>query len=382
MLTYSEAKHRIAFIRVMLDDEPDFYFDRAISHFQRLMRYLHELNSSIERFCNDLEACVDCGRLIPAAFALYAEDGPYEGDHLCPSCCSARHPYEFSWRDRRVYRWYEPEPEWESGSELADYDTSPFDVHGRKFLRMPNEAAKFGTRYFGFEIEFTAPERDEVALDDALHNRAIVKKDGSLCDSTGAELVTLPMTGARARLEMQVLCDMLQKHGARAWNDPRCGLHIHVSRDSADWITWARVDEFLEALENQEFVDHLIACRRANMYCKRGGHAAEIAYSKKALRAIKKYKAQRDRYVALNFPDDKKTGEFRLFRGNVSYGGVMRCMEFCDAILNFAAASSLTAPMHHELFLAWLRQQPRKIYGNLQAYIFKRRGTDEPSVAA
>lgn len=280
---------------------------------------------------------------------------------VCPHC--ATDAYDASWSSRS-FIWSEPEPEYDdeddvdvddrySNGYLLDCSTSPSHHIGVSKLLMPGEVAKPGTRFFGFEIECIVPDIRENIRKLSRTNlvkAAIMKSDGSL-GSSGMEVCTLPMTRNAALKHLKVISDELIGVQARAWNRNQCGLHIHVSTASASWGTWGKVDRFFQNTDNQRLLD-LVAGRPANQYCNRKQTPYIAAH--KITEAKKKTRS--DRYQALNFSTGKPTVEFRLFRGNVSYEGLVRCMQFCDSLIEWASEQSISSQMHSLAYVQWLYQ--------------------------
>jgi len=154
--------------------------------------------------------------------------------------------------------------------------------------------------------------------------RVWAEHDGSL--TWGFELITQPM-GLDAHEELwsrvlsQTAARALRSHDTRT-----CGLHVHVSRRGLTTLQLARAVVFLNAPENETLV-RAIARRYGNSYCR---------IAKKALRnAAQSY----DRYEMLNLTNSR-TVEFRLFRGTLRAETVLACVEFSNAVLEFARTAS------------------------------------------
>jgi len=86
-------------------------------------------------------------------------------------------------------------------------------------------------------------------------------------------------------------------------------------------LTIAKMLLFINAKENTNFIT-MIAGRSANHYCK---------VSQKTLKDVRYCK---DRYEALNLIN-RGTVEFRIFRGTLKRAVFFKCLEFCDALIQF-----------------------------------------------
>lgn len=339
--------------------------------------------------------CENCDTRDPRDFMCY--DG--DQDYWYCAHCTYGNAYQHYWPDRQV-QYYEPEPDYHDEEEeevidfvvvpgqaprrqriaLNSYSSSPIRLLGLKWLAAKGEIANNRTRLFGCEIEFQTETKEQ--LWDILEwnhdvlllqgkSIGIYKSDGSLRDGIGAEFCTLPMTRLSVPRLQPVLAKMVEL-GARAWNKPSCGLHVHVTQASASWTTWGLVERFFQNMRNQAFLDR-IAGRRPNGFCYRGNRDGGKSIGLKQAMA----KARHDhydrftgaplvvpgtdagRYNALNLTTNKPTVEFRLFRGNVAYHGVLRAIQFCDSIIEFAAQCSNTSLMDHEDYVTWLGQHAK-----------------------
>lgn len=317
-----------------------------------------------------VEDCFECGISVPDNLLMY-DSGRDES--CCLSCRDATHTTAWS---RREFVRYEPEPEYCEDDFLANYTASPMSMLREGPWVAPGERRAIvkkswgekidTTRYFGLEIEFVAGTRSGLReLVDTGIPCGIFKSDGSLPDDMGAEFCTLPMTRRRCAVELAKASKALLAYDARAWHRSCCGLHIHVSKASASWLTWGKVERFFANPGNDGFLDR-IAGREANSYCQRDHWHSRGGAPLKQAKA--KHDEDHDRYSALNLATGKPTVEFRLFRGNVAYLGLMRCVEFCDALINWAQTQSAQSTLEAREFQAWLIGQ-RKNYPALAAYL-------------
>lgn len=262
--------------------------------------------------CEETWSCVDCD-------TLYTTDA-YGSDGVCLACEEVQRE-----RDADARR---------AACVIGGYHNSARRV---ETMAIPSTWTRaHGERYIGVELEVEMADAD--ADDDSRHDtaRALLdvanadmrrlwaEHDGSL--TWGFELITQPMgLDAHAALWPRVL----SHHTARALrsHDTRtCGLHVHVSRRGLTTLQIARAVVFLNAPENEVLV-RAIARRYGNSYCR---------IAKKALRnAAQSF----DRYEMLNITSSR-TVEFRLFRGTLRAETVLACVEFANAVLEFARTAS------------------------------------------
>lgn len=307
-----------------------------------------------------LSRCGECGREDLRAFMCYAADAD---NYYCASCAS-----NYAWRsdwDHRSCQWYEPEPDNDFFDEeapspqplrrpaLHNYSASPIDRIGLSWLSVGSEVVTPTTRLFGCEIEFQCDEHEQLVAvtNEIAQNIGIYKSDGSLASLPGAEFCTLPMTRAAIPMLEPVLKRMIEL-GARAWNRPDCGLHVHVSRNSASWSTWGKVERFFQNARNQAFLDK-VAGRAPNTFCRRG-QRGQISV-KQAMLKNRGVGGGHGHYDALCLATGHKpTVEFRLFRGNVAYHGVVRAIQFCDSLVDYASEQSNTNRMDYTGYVEWL----------------------------
>ena len=199
---------------------------------------------------------------------------------------------------------------------IMDYSTDILDI-------IPTRLDK-SKIYFGVELEVIATSGDVgcIAYDcrDILGtNFAITKHDGSL-GSRGFELVTIPTVIAKHAKRWEPLLDSPPR-GLRSWDNPKCGMHVHVSRAPLSALTIGKVLVFINADENKKFVVSIAG--------RESGYA-EIS-PKKIVDA--------NRYCgsgAINLGNED-TIEFRIFKGTLKKTSFMKNLEFVAATVQVFA---------------------------------------------
>jgi hypothetical protein len=209
-----------------------------------------------------------------------------------------------------------------------------------------------GTRYLGIEIE-TESHRGEVTYAEHVTGSESVwyaKEDGSLSEY-GVEFVSHPGTIDYWRSHNWKPFSDLRGWGYRSYNaDTSCGIHVHVSRDS--FTDWGLAKLALFANNADRLMVRASRRRRRDLE-----HWANVERTDNK-RAIHKAKYRDNRrYEGLNF-QNSKTVEFRIFRGTLHTGAIVRYLDFVIAVCAYAERASygaVTAYNADARFLAWLR---------------------------
>lgn len=217
------------------------------------------------------------------------------------------------------------------------------------------------TLYLGIELEIEFEDAPKPFFDISIKhfpNKHLWKYDGSI--GPGGELVITPHTlQALRRVNIKEMLEQFSLAGATSYQNGRCGLHVHVNRDSVSQRDFKKLTRFF--VRNEDWLIRF--CQRTksswNQYCGvPKGPVNEWGGS---------------RYVALNRTSE--TVEFRIFRGTLDYGRFKASLEFTQAIIEFVKCHSfMTCDSEYGLseFLQFVR--PR--YHILTAYIAKRFGLE------
>lgn len=197
--------------------------------------------------------------------------------------------------------------------------------------------------YYGVELEAnTKGDRDETVRKvlKRLDGYVFAKRDGSLDDVHGVEFVSAPATFEKTR---EIWSKLFNTKYARrdsedlsckdltAWSDPRCGLHIHVSRNALrctdvchivyfinKWVT------FCEKIAGRAYYE--------NQYTK----VKDIYNNSDPARAVQDCLREVDgHYDAVNV-ENINTIEIRIFKSNVTMSALFRYLEFTDALVCFS----------------------------------------------
>lgn len=268
-----------------------------------------------------------------------------------------------------IYRSYiedEDEDSEEESDGLLSYDSDVIDVHG-----WPRRT-KRTSLCFGVELEMEAKKRGSYwSLLSALggnqgNGRYILKRDGSLGDGVGVELVTLPYTLEDHRSFFawdKVLSAQVSNLAQSGSGTTACGMHVHVNRAVLSPLTIGKMLVFLNSAANEAFVTD-VAQRKSNGYCERDAKKKATDYKRG------------DRYDILNVA--RKTVEFRLFRGNLRPERVLKNLEFCHALVRFCETHGLGEAAERSYFVQYVNAN-KKQYPHLAAFLIEKGWLDKPS---
>jgi len=243
--------------------------------------------------------------------------------------------------------------ECDSAETLGDYHST----HG-SFRTIASPWTKaHSNRFFGVEVEAEAGENDRQEIAERILYFAnkcdwegrpntnggpmlFCETDGSL--DYGIEMISNPMGLDSHAALWRALADKKVLKGLRSHDTSTCGLHIHVSRAGLSSFTLAKAVCFVNDTKNRDVV--LAVARRWSEdhdFCK--------IKNKKLAHAARD---DGDRYQAVNLTN-RKTVEFRLFRGSLNPDAILAALEFVNAVLEFAAVTSARG-MTTQAFLAFL----------------------------
>ena len=313
--------------------------------------------------------CDDCDRT-----DVYVEDvreSPRGGRTYCPDCYHERYTEctecgdTVSRNDTDAggvcgdCRARHEEEEIEDG--LLPYDSNPLnflefhDAAGDAVNRRHHIAYRYPV--YGLELELEAEDRAGAMqrIRDAVGaGYCVFKRDGSLNDEEGFELVSAP--GPLA-YHADRLRHFPRVSGMTSHTSGNCGIHVHVSRRALSPLQIGKILVFINAPHNVRFVE-LIAQRTSERWAKiqpktwadvRDGYGLT-------------------RYEAVN-TTRRDTIEFRIFRGNTRRERILKCLEFVDAVVRWTApGESSAARLTHEEFTAYVAKRG-KDWPHLVAYL-------------
>lgn len=312
--------------------------------------------------------CADCGRWYSYSGITYRDDNADE--YICDNCADdwaqcddcgrIVHSYDILEGDDGWYCDYCIDEHRDSDENIHEYGYKPAPVF---FGRAPGSRA----RTYGLELEIdNGDDADDCAgdiLDAAPDGEVYCKHDGSLND--GVEIVTHPCTLGyhMTRFPWADIIDAAREHGFKSHDTTTCGLHIHVGRDALPYDTpekimllfdsfWSQLVIFSRRRETQ--LNHWAAKPDADI-C--GDDAPHVAKDKAE-------KARgRGRYQAVNL-QNRKTIEFRLFRGTLKRSTILASIQLIDTLLSYCETHTLA-----EIAAAFWQDVVKSDYTELNTYL-------------
>jgi hypothetical protein len=362
---------------------------------ERLRQIMAVCNNAVDRdecvewMCQtyNLRTCEDCGGYEYSNHIIET----YHEDSVCRWCVernyrysdrydryvhedSARHAYDEDGDDIIID---ENDDDFEYSERMDmwvhhDYTPPPPPIigsyHGSKGEHRPikDEWSYAKHRWFGVELEVEikdhAIDANDKArmLNDLLNDgergkRVFFERDGSL--NNGFEIITQPMSLPAHRelwswLRDRDACRHLLSHNTRT-----CGLHVHVNKDNLTQLQIAKIVTFVNDPNNEQLI-RSIARRYAEGYCKIKQKEFSSAHQ------------SNDRYEAVNITS-QKTIEFRVFKGSLKYESVLAAIEFCNALVEFAASpiTNDVTKLTTDHFIDFINNQGTEESSTLRPYI-------------
>lgn len=223
--------------------------------------------------------------------------------------------------------------------------------------------------YFGIELEVEArrqrKEDMSVILKDTLGPDFYFKRDGSLSDTYGIEIVTHPMTIAYFKSKEYGKLIESFKDDLGAYYRRSCGMHIHIGKAQfkGDDEHLFRFIEFHYA--NQKFVT-FIGQRALNGYCSLN----ERTTPDRIKQVVKDKCSLGDGHTNAVNTSNEETIELRYFRSNILGDRILKNMEWIKCLFEFTKQCDekhLSVPY----FLGYLEKHKRR-YSTLYEFVDRR----------
>ena len=232
----------------------------------------------------------------------------------------------------------------------ATYKLHNYSTRVENMLKFKATRVRPNTVYLGCELEYETNNRNraQLGVGKLMHGHALMKTDGSI--RNGFEIVTCPAT-------LDIHLDIFKKFYDNIPPDLKVannvGMHVHISRKPLSQLTIGKLIEFLNRLDNKQFIHH-IAGRIDNSYAKMN--------SDRTITFLRKNKHGGDRYNALNL-NNEKTIEVRLFATPMNYKEFASRLQFVQALVDYCSPAqsneSLKKQTHYESFMHWLSSRRR-----------------------
>ena len=232
----------------------------------------------------------------------------------------------------------------------ATYKLHNYSTRVENMLKFKATRVRPNTVYLGCELEYETNNRNraQLGVGKLMHGHALMKTDGSI--RNGFEIVTCPAT-------LDIHLDIFKKFYDNIPPDLKVannvGMHVHISRKPLSQLTIGKLIEFLNRLDNKQFIHH-IAGRIDNSYAKMN--------SDRTITFLRKNRHGGDRYNALNL-NNEKTIEVRLFATPMNYKEFASRLQFVQALVDYCSPAqsneSLKKQTHYQSFMHWLSSRRR-----------------------
>jgi hypothetical protein len=232
----------------------------------------------------------------------------------------------------------------------ASFKLHNYSTRVESLLKFKATKVRPNTVYLGCELEYETNNRNRAQLNvgKLMHGHALMKSDGSI--KNGFEIVTCPAT-------LDIHLDIFKKFYDNMPPDLKIeknvGMHVHVSRKPLSQLTLGKMTEFLNRMDNKQFIAH-IAGRIDNSYARMN--------DERTVTFPWKHRNGGDRYNALNL-NNSNTVEVRLFATPMNYKEFASRLQFVQALVDYCMPAqsneSLKKQTHYESFMHWLSSRRR-----------------------
>ena len=371
-------------------------------------------SSEVVELLNDLDASASIADVLPLEldirhntcghFSTRDEYNSSRGTSACDACLedgswvlcvddNAYHDADDATYDDRSDSYYADADNIESDDDdddelLSDEGVYDWGADAMFVLNSPPfDSTSTGEFTMGMEFECVPSDRSALVNDvvDNHEGYIMCKTDGSL-PVGGLELVFAPM--ALEDVKKRWL-DVDFPRGTSAWDNGRCGTHIHIDSRAFNRLSIAKFIAFWNAPGNADLIRR-VAGRHPSVDTQAAEYAAIVPPSESARSIVSQVKSGMlcaSRYRAVNLTTMSRrelerlglntdgsghhasynTVELRIFRASRKASRTLAQIEMAHATVVFAregSASNMTA----EAFLAWLKTRGQR-YGHLRAML-------------
>jgi len=232
----------------------------------------------------------------------------------------------------------------------ASFKIHNYSTRVEQMLKFKATRVRPNTVYLGCELEYETNNRNraQLGVGKLMHGHALMKTDGSI--RNGFEIVTCPAT-------LDIHLDIFKNFYDNIPPDLKIannvGMHVHISRKPLSQLTIGKLIEFLNRLDNKDFIHH-IAGRIDNQYAR--------MESDRTITFLRKHRSGGNRYNALNL-NNEKTIEVRLFATPMNYKEFASRLQFVQALVDYCSPAqsneALKKQTHYESFMHWLSSRRR-----------------------
>lgn len=258
-----------------------------------------------------------------------------------------------------------------SGYHSHDHDeyNTPVEI-----TSIPSNTYKIGVE---LEVEFNSSSLKNKFTRENKSNWFMCERDGSLSDSTGVEIITIPMFPEHIK-DMETWEPLIEYLSGKAvsWDSSRCGLHVHIGREilgnnpEQQSETIGKLlylyHHFLNGTElNTKIFGRSRSYNEKDGKTKEGEAVATLGSQVFQLDGVKDKvkkgmieKSSTDRYFDINLTNDK-TIEFRKGRGSIKAGRITMVITYCEAMCQYAKKSQWQ-DISRENFVEYMKKSIRK----------------------
>jgi hypothetical protein len=232
----------------------------------------------------------------------------------------------------------------------ASYKIHNYSTRVEQMLKFKATRVRPNTVYLGCELEYETNNRNraQIGVGKLMHGHALMKSDGSI--RNGFEIVTCPAT---LDIHLEIFKKFYDSIPPDLKIEKNVGMHVHVSRKPLSQLTIGKLTEFLNRIDNKQFIAH-IAGRIDNNYARMD--------SGRTISFPRKNRQGGDRYNALNL-NNQNTIEVRLFATPMNYKEFATRLQFVQALVDYCMPAqsndSLKKQTHYEAFMHWLSSRRR-----------------------
>lgn len=250
---------------------------------------------------------------------------------------------------------------------LLSYSTNVLDLLSKD---TSFDTSAFGEFHMGIELELVTSGETYEAVSDL---RSRLGEDYIICKNDGS----LPLGGVEIVTSPRKLTDHISRFKAwevdtryTAWNNGRCGMHVHIDSHAFTRLTLGKFIMFMNAEGNADFIRKLAGRHpkydeQARSYCAAEGQPV-LANPSKALKGksnsryyivnttcLRRVEAER---LGVSYVGERQfnTVELRIFRASLKKARLLAQIEFAHALVMFCRVAS-----YRELdgvsFLKWLK---------------------------
>lgn len=204
------------------------------------------------------------------------------------------------------------------------------------------------------EVEFNTPSLKQEFTRRNKSNWIYCERDGSLNDSTGVEIITIPMLPEHIKdvATWEPLIDYLSGK-ARSWDSSRCGLHVHIGREILGTTAEQQSEttgkllylyhHFLNgSTMNTKIFGRDRSYNEKDGKTKEGEAVATLGSQVFQLDGVKDKvkkgmidKSSTDRYFDINLTNSA-TIEFRKGRGSIKASRITMVISYCEFMCEYA----------------------------------------------